>query len=506
MRAKFAFIVLIALSLLLSSVLAYTELSPSRSFKNGKLPVSLELKEQNSINSSSLGVVLSLYITNPLNQKIDVYFVVSEKGGKVQTQHLGEIAPNEEASFDIPLEWSSAILRRSYAVITDEQSSMGYEFNLNEEWQTYQNDIISALAQADAVIVPFIAVFLALLVFILMRSAYSLKDKGELIKGEYTLATLFFPLLKGRPLDEKLADIFTDPFFWIFELVGASMLTALILGQTLSAVGPEFGGKVFLIAGAGALVMPIIYLFCMWFADFYEREPLRFLTAVFIWGIFSAFLAYVLNTINLNLFATVLQLFGRGNEGLLILLGTALLAPVIEEVVKGIGVLIVAGHHEFDDTLDGLIYGFICGVGFSFIEDWFYFASRANPFEWGIRGWLGLILYRSFFNSLAHGCFTAALGAVMGYAKTHAHWKRHVHLAFLPGLFIAILLHILFNLGAVLDSIAIFQFNFPVFIFNPSLVILLTIAFIAVFILASLDTKKRMELLKQEKVKSAKQI
>ena len=54
------------------------------------------------------------------------------------------------------------------------------------------------------------------------------------------------------------------------------------------------------------------------------------------------------------------------------IIATAVLAPVIEEIIKSAGVVVMSAHHEMNDTLDGLLYGFVVGVGFSAVENWFY--------------------------------------------------------------------------------------------------------------------------------------
>ena len=88
------------------------------------------------------------------------------------------------------------------------------------------------------------------------------------------------------------------------------------------------------------------------------------------------------------------------------------------------GVLTLSGHHDYNDTLTGLLLGFSCGVGFAFIENWFYFSAKVNPFDIGFLAWGQLIIYRSFFNTLAHGCFTAATGTLIGFLKSAPKYAR----------------------------------------------------------------------------------
>jgi RsiW-degrading membrane proteinase PrsW (M82 family) len=159
--------------------------------------------------------------------------------------------------------------------------------------------------------------------------------------------------------------------------------------------------------------------------------------------------------------------------------------------MKGLGVLFISGHHEYNDTLTGLLLGFTCGVGFAFVENWFYFSAKVNPFEVGLSTWGMLILYRSFFNTLAHGCFTASISTAIGYLRSIERLKKYARLAFVPGLFLAVAIHTIFNLSALADGFVIASQQVPFFIFNPMLIILLAAMFFLVLVLAVIDEKKR---------------
>jgi hypothetical protein len=55
----------------------------------------------------------------------------------------------------------------------------------------------------------------------------------------------------------------------------------------------------------------------------------------------------------------------------------ALTAPLVEEILKmaGIALLAIIAAEEFDDVMDGFIYGALCGLGFAVVEDVFYFVA-----------------------------------------------------------------------------------------------------------------------------------
>jgi len=56
-----------------------------------------------------------------------------------------------------------------------------------------------------------------------------------------------------------------------------------------------------------------------------------------------------------------------------------LVSPVVEETFKGIGILFMSGHHDYNDALTGLLLGFTCGAGFAFVENLFYFSFKTKP-------------------------------------------------------------------------------------------------------------------------------
>ena len=171
-----------------------------------------------------------------------------------------------------------------------------------------------------------------------------------------------------------------------------------------------------------------------------------------------------------------------------------LLSPIVEEIVKSMGVVLFSMHHQFDDMLDGLLYGFCVGCGFAFVENLFYFTTKYSVFEIGFELWIFLILYRSFFNTLAHGFLTGFLGAFLGFFKNRI---ENYLLSYFPALFLVIILHMIFNFTAIYDAIAIETYRFTTFIFSPILVFVLGIGFILIYILGIKETKDRVFVLSQ---------
>src|SRR4051794_18755620 len=113
-----------------------------------------------------------------------------------------------------------------------------------------------------------------------------------------------------------------------------------------------------------ALAPALFYLLVLWWLDRYEKEPVSLIVLAFVWG---AVPAIILGLI----FESVLGIPLNDSGPIGDLTQGSLIAPVVEETVKGIlvFVLFMAYRQEFDDVLDGIIYGAVVGLGFSVVED-----------------------------------------------------------------------------------------------------------------------------------------
>lgn len=107
--------------------------------------------------------------------------------------------------------------------------------------------------------------------------------------------------------------------------------------------------------------------------DLFEREPRSLLIGAVLWGaIIATFLAGRIN----DEWASILQkLFGAEFTRQW---GAALIGPGVEELLKFLGVVVIylIARAEFDDVLDGFVYGAMVGLGFTLAEDMYYFFSH----------------------------------------------------------------------------------------------------------------------------------
>ena len=441
-------------------------------------------------NASPAKIEGTVVVQNPSSSNWLLRLVRIEGAICEEEKVLGVLQPGvkQAISFSFDRKYSGEAKKTDqYAIVaTGGDTPVGKYFRVGEDWTAYEKELHSTLNSITVIVVPAVALALIVLIAILAEWAYSTHTEGE-FQNEYTMRSLFFPMIKDRPGSELAADILLSPFFWVVEALVIGAMAGIIWNSSAEKLG-SVSTQVITLSLAGALFLPLIYFAIVWyFNEIFEKKPMRFFAAAFFWGMVAALLALFANSYGL----AWLRGAGLVDAMLLGFITTAAIAPVTEEILKGLGLLGLFGHHEYTDALNGLLLGFSIGLGFSFIENWFYFASKVNPLEMGLVPWGFLVLYRTFFNSVAHGCFTAALGGALGWAKSQ-RLGRFAPLVFIPGVQLAIALHVIFNITAILDSFVAAGREIPVFIFNPTLVLTLLGIMFVVFAIAVLQARARV--------------
>lgn len=181
-----------------------------------------------------------------------------------------------------------------------------------------------------------------------------------------------------------------------------------------------------------AIIPTILYVTLLWWLDKYEKEPWGLFLAAFAYGFLPAIVLAIIFELLLDI-----PLSGIGGTGEAI--GMGVVAPVVEEIVKGLAVLAIffIWRREFDGVLDGIIYGAVVGLGFAMTENFFYFISSGGD--------AAVILLRSLPFGLNHAFFTAFTGASLGVARLSRRRGRWL-LLFPLGLILAIGFHAAHNL------------------------------------------------------------
>ncbi len=190
-----------------------------------------------------------------------------------------------------------------------------------------------------------------------------------------------------------------------------------------------------------------LYAWLVWWLDHYEKEPWWLLALLFLWGAVPAVALSVVVELVLDIPISILGP-GLAYE----VAGSGLVAPIVEEVAKGVGVfsVLLFVRREMDDVLDGIVYGAMAGLGFAFTENFFYFTSSLLEGGWGV--WVGVIFMRAIIFGLNHAFFTGVTGGTIGYARLSTNSTTRVFVPLL-GLSGAVIFHSIHNLGATLASV-----------------------------------------------------
>ncbi len=154
--------------------------------------------------------------------------------------------------------------------------------------------------------------------------------------------------------------------------------------------------------------LPVLFL--VYVLDLYEREPLSLVIGALLWGAVAA---------------TTLSGFANDGWGLVVArVGgpefaarwtAALTAPFVEETLKGLGVVMIylIAPDEFDDMMDGFVYGAVCGLGFAVVEDVFYFMGVFGGHPNGVlQGFFVRVVASGLYS---HVLYTGLVGMGIGY-------------------------------------------------------------------------------------------
>lgn len=112
-----------------------------------------------------------------------------------------------------------------------------------------------------------------------------------------------------------------------------------------------------------AVAPMVAMLSFIWWVDRYDREPLRYVFDCFLWGAFGAFILSIIGS------ELSLQFFGERSPEREFAIGSILVAPTVEELMKGLILFFLPRYRDFDNVTDGLVYGAAAGLGFGMTEN-----------------------------------------------------------------------------------------------------------------------------------------
>jgi RsiW-degrading membrane proteinase PrsW (M82 family)/CRP-like cAMP-binding protein len=173
-----------------------------------------------------------------------------------------------------------------------------------------------------------------------------------------------------------------------------------------------------LLAYAIALLIPALAFYLIRALDLFKTSHPRTVLICALWG---ALVAYPLASLT--------------NGGLHTLVGAALvvtlLAPLIEEVLKALVLLYYTRQPSFYYFVDGAVYGFSVGIGFSMVENIVYLGGNPS---------LSLAMTRVLSTSLMHAMASGVVGISLGRLR-----RTRSRLLPLIGIGSAVAVHILYN-------------------------------------------------------------
>ncbi len=187
----------------------------------------------------------------------------------------------------------------------------------------------------------------------------------------------------------------------------------------------------------------LIVVALVWWIDRYDREPIHLVVMVFLWGASVAPLAAVMSFPFLE---SIYRQLSQSESTAWLSIG--FFTPLIEELAKGIGVLlVVVFSSKFDNPTDGIVYGTAAGLGFAVTENVMYGVASVHQMP-HLGGILFLVGGRTLLSAGVHALSSATLGGFLGHSVLSGTRRGKIGWA-LTGLLSAILLHGSWNVGLV---------------------------------------------------------
>jgi len=204
------------------------------------------------------------------------------------------------------------------------------------------------------------------------------------------------------------------------------------------------------LSALAAIIPMSIYLVLIWKFDRYDREPFKLVFSNYLWGALGAIFIAIVG----SLFVSFIASFFIKDGTQLSRFGAIVVAPVVEEITKGLFLLITITNKRFDNITDGIVYGGAIGLGFGMTENFMYFVTYGET----LQNWIMLVIIRSLFSGVMHCVSTATLGAFLGIAKFKSSLKKFFYVV--TGLAIAMLIHSIWNFSLSFENIAPIGFLF----------------------------------------------
>jgi RsiW-degrading membrane proteinase PrsW (M82 family) len=185
-------------------------------------------------------------------------------------------------------------------------------------------------------------------------------------------------------------------------------------------------------------LLPVVcFLAALVWLDSYKLVRLRLVLATIALGCAAAALGYPINSASLHLLQMDFLPYTR------------YVAPIIEEFLKALIIVMLIRHNRIGFLVDAAILGFAVGAGFAILENLFYLQLIPETR-------LGTWIVRGFGTAFMHGGATAIF-AVISHALVGQRMTLGA-IAFLPGFAVASVTHSVFNhffLSPIINTLAV---------------------------------------------------
>ncbi len=194
-----------------------------------------------------------------------------------------------------------------------------------------------------------------------------------------------------------------------------------------------------------SLIPSVILCYYIYSKDVIEKEPISLLIKLFIAGIASVFLVFIISD-SLELIFPILTESSKSLKVLLIqnFLGVAL----IEEFCKWIFLLVCTWRNRnFNFLFDGIVYAVFVSLGFATFEN--------LTIVYSLKGLMAILL-RAVISVPAHAFFGVFMGYYYGLAKKKKNSRKGHGKYLLLSLIVPILLHSFFDFCLAVNNIIYF--------------------------------------------------
>jgi RsiW-degrading membrane proteinase PrsW (M82 family) len=191
-----------------------------------------------------------------------------------------------------------------------------------------------------------------------------------------------------------------------------------------------------------AVLVPVLYLVYLYEAQVYRDEPARVVGLTLVSGaVLGVATATVANAVVPS--SSPLNPTASG-----VLLISAVLLPIVQEIVKPVPALFLRPLAKFNQTIDGLVFGVATGLGFAAAETIVDFSRviTYEPLRTSSADWLFPMLSIAVLTPLMQASCT---GAIMASLWRHSP-KGASSALYAIGIPVAILAHVGFSLGSQL--------------------------------------------------------